>query len=358
MGRAKRVRLSAQGSGNDGPRCRTDLVVPSNDNRHNKGEYEMKLCLFNLPIALLLCLVASLGCNRSNDAAVAQVKSEAETAKAELAQVDADLAKLRSPQSSKETVADVPKVDAGRRAAEWVLRVDGSIRVVVDGVPHEVKKGEKLPEGSVTLLAVNLNGCPKATDEGREYLRGLKGLQELYINDGTGIRNLDFLADMTGLQTLISEGGTPLVSDADLVHIKEMKRLKTLVIVNQWGNHPNENLTGKVFGPVKELKQLENLRLCNCKLKGDGIRQLEGHPALRTLDFWLSKIEDPQLASLATLPKLESLGLVGTPITDAGLVHLKGMSSLKHLDLRYTKVTDAGAAVLKKSLPNCQFVTK
>jgi hypothetical protein len=49
---------------------------------------------------------------------------------------------------------------------------------------------------------------------------------------------------------------------------------------------------------------------------------------------------------------------VGTPTTDAGLVHLKGMSNLKHLDLRYTKVTDAGVAVLKKSLPNCQIITK
>jgi hypothetical protein len=346
------------------------FVGPAHDSWRQTAVRTTRVLVF--PVC---CFLALAGCSRSGsgDAEAAKARADAEAARSEVAKarIEAQAARnelakaqARAPAAEGELeklkAAQVqPKpTDVDRRTAEWILRVDGSIRVVADGVPHEIKKGETLPEGSVTLLAVNLNGCPKATDEGREYLRGLKGLQELYINDGTGIRNLDFLADMTGLQTLISEGGTPLVSDADLMHIKEMKRLKTLVIVNQWGNHPNEKLTGKVFGPVKELKQLENLRLCNCNLKGDGIRQLEGHPTLRTLDFWLSKMEDPQLASLATLPKLESLGLVGTPTTDAGLVHLKGMSNLKHLDLRYTKVTDAGVAVLKKSLPNCQIITK
>jgi hypothetical protein len=290
---------------------------------------------------LAICLIVLTGCSRSGDGESSKSKVEAEAAKAELAKANAELVRLKSSQSEL-PVASAPKVDVDRRAAEWVLRVDGSVRVVVDGVPHEIKKGEKLPGGSVKLLAVNLGGCPKATDDGREYLRGLKGLQELHINDGTGIRNLDFLADMTGLQALFSEGATPLFSDMDFVHIKEMKQIKTLVVVNQWGNHPNEKLTGKAFNAIKELKQLENLRLCNCNLRGDGIRQIEGHPTLRTLDFWQSKIEDSQLASLATLPKLESLHVTGTPITDKGLPHLRGCRHLSRLNLDWTAITDAG----------------
>lgn len=315
----------------------------------------MKLCLLHLPVALLLCLMASIGCNRSNDTAVAQVKSETETVKAELGKANAELAKFK-PSQSGTPIASGPQVEADRRAAEWVLRVDGSVRVVVAGVPHEIKKGEKLPDGQVRLVAVNLDNCPKATDEGRDYLRGLRGLQELHINDGSNIRTFDFMADMVNLRVLNSEGMTPIISDADLVHIKEMKQLKTLIIVSQWTR--NQKLTDKAFAAVKDLKQLENLRLCNCAIAGDGIHQLEGHDSLRTLDFWKSNLGDAQLAPLASVPKLESLILTVCPITDAGLVQLGGMKGLKHLDLRYTKVTDAGVAVLKKSLPNCQIVTK
>lgn len=292
--------------------------------------------------ALVVASVAA-GCNRSSESAHSQAKPQADAAKAELDKAHAELAGSKTAQVETQ-IASPPKVDADRRSADWVLRVDGSVRVVVDGVVHELKQGEQLPEGTVKLLAVNLNNCPKATDERRDYLRGLHGLQELSINDGSKIRNFDFLADMTGLRVLNSEGGTPIISDADLTHIQKMKQLKTLIIVSQF--QMNDKLTDKVFGTVKELPELENLRVCNAKVAGEGIRQLEGHPTLRTLDFWRSKIEDAQLKSLSTIPQLQNLYLTETPITDNGLLNLRGCPRLRVLHLHGTAVTDAGLDAL------------
>ena len=196
------------------------------------------------------------------------------------------------------------------------MRVDGSVRVLIDGVNHDIEKGGKLPEGQLTLLTINLDGCEKATDDGRDYLRGLNRLRSFTINSGSQIRNFDFLADMVNLEVLSSEGGPPCLWDKDLIHIKGLTNLRTLQLTAQFGN---PELTDKALEMVKELKKLETLRLACCNISDAGLRYLEGHGSLRTLDFWNTKISDTGLESLATLPKLDALYLQDTQVTDAGV---------------------------------------
>ena len=292
----------------------------------------MSKSLARISAIAILCVTASLGCSRSDEAEIAKLKAEVEAAKAEAqaakaeaqsatAQVatersradsaETELAKLRSAQTQPMAA------DVDRRAAEWVMRVDGSLRAIVEGVPQEIKKGDKLPDGQIKLVAINLLGCPKATDEGREYLRGLNHLQELAINDGARIRNLDFLADMADLQVLNCEGGNYLVTDKDLDYIKQLSNLKTLVLISQ-AKH-NSELTDKALEVAKHLKQLEVLRLGCCDISDAGLRHLEGHESLRHLDFWRTKISDAGLESLVKLPKLKNLYLASTQVTDAGV---------------------------------------
>lgn len=261
----------------------------------------MKSLLYRI-LATILAGLALVGCNQSNPPADVQSQPVA---------VAKEQAKLQ-PAPSEPKVANTDRV-----AAEWVLQVDGSIRAEIDGVSHEIKKGEKLPDGEVKLLAIDLRNCPRATDDGRDYLRRLSGLQELVINDTANIRNLDFLADMTGLEVLNSEGQSLLVTDKNLVHIKGMTNLKTLIVVSQV--QTNSELTDKVFAVVKDLKQLKKLRLCNCNITDEGLRLLDGQESLRSVDFWKTNVGDDGIVSLASLPKLEQVAVQGTRVTDAGV---------------------------------------
>jgi hypothetical protein len=258
--------------------------------------------LIHCILATLLAGLPLVGCNRSTPPTAVQPNPAA----------------VETEESTSQSAPSEPKVaNTDRRAAEWVLNVDGSIRAVIDGVTHEIKKGENLPDGAVKLLAIDLRNCPKATDDGRDYLRGLSGLRELVINDTANIRNLDFLADMTGLEVLNSEGISPLVKDKDLAQINGMAKLKTLIVVSQV--HTNSELTDKVFAVIKELRQLEQLRLCNCSITDDGVRLLDRHPALRFVDFWQTTVGDAGIASLVSLPKLEQVAVQATHVTDAGV---------------------------------------
>jgi len=273
---------------------------------------------------VLICLLAFVGCNRSNTAEVTQAKADAEAARAEAqaardelakVKVDADAAKAELAKL-KSTQAQPKRVDTDRRAADWVLRVDGSVKVLADGVPYELKKGEQLPNGQITLLKINLRNCPKATDDGREYLRGLTHLLEFQIDQGSGIRNFDFMADMTNLEVLYSESQGPCFSDKDLVHLKGLAKLKKLGLVSQLGN---PGLTDNLLAVAKDLKQLEELHIGGSNITDAGLRHLEGHGALRTINLWRTKVGDTGLQSLPSLPKLEDVFVGETQVTDAGV---------------------------------------
>ena len=287
---------------------------------------------------VLICLLAFVGCNRSNTAEVTQVKADAEAARSEAQAAKAELAKANARSDAAEgelaklkAVQAQPKaVDADRRAAEWVLRVDGSGRVVVDGASLELKKGEKLPEGDLKLVSINA-WSPKASNDGLDYLRGLKNLREFHFNYDTQITKYDFLAEMPNLERLAWNSRYGNVSDKDLVHLKGLTKLKYLDLGSFFGN---ESVTDAGLEHLKGMKQLQTLVLTKLNITDAGLQHLK------------------------ELPDLKVLYLEITKVTDAGLEHLKGLSNLEDLRLQGTKVTEAGVKSLQAALPKCKITLK
>ena len=78
-------------------------------------------------------------------------------------------------------------------------------------------------------------------------------------------------------------------------------------------------------------------------------------PRLKHLQLGNTQVTDAGLIHLSSLKNLSGLNLDNTQVTDAGLVHLAGLKGLKHLNLYKTQVTDAGASELQESLPNCRI---
>jgi len=358
----------------------------------------MPLPSLRLPGVLMICLTASVGCNRSNNAEVEAARAEAQTLKAELAKAkaradaaEAELAKLKTAQSQ--------PLDADRRAAEWVVRVGGVVRVLAEGVNREYPKEGKLPDTPFKVTFVNIvepGNQNKLTNEGVKYLAGLKHLKSLEMTPN-GVDDFSFLEGMDSLERF---GGR--ITDAGLVHLKNRKGIKELVVGFFWGN---KNFTDAGLAHLKELSQLERLDLSGCAitdaglehlrnlnklqwlnvsrtrlsgagfqhLKGltelrelhmaatevvdAGLEHLKGLPQLAVINMSGSKVTDAGLVHLEGLPKLEVLHLDGNKITDAGLAHLRELSNLRQLNLKDTMVTDDGIKSLKGALPNCS-VTK
>ena len=74
---------------------------------------------------------------------------------------------------------------------------------------------------------------------------------------------------------------------------------------------------------------------------------------IRSVNCLHHEVTNQDLESLKELNQLQVLRLAETQITDAGLEKLKGLKQLKSLNLTKTRITDAGVAKLQKALPKC-----
>jgi hypothetical protein len=104
---------------------------------------------------------------------------------------------------------------------------------------------------------------------------------------------------------------------------------------------------------VAELTQVERMSFFGSRgLSDAGVAHLKDLKNLTLLDlrnesFTATKpraprVTDAGLGHLAGLSKLEYLNLQGQHITDAGLKHLKGMPNLQTLSLSFPVITDEG----------------
>lgn len=289
---------------------------------------------FRVLLVFLVGLMSGVGCNRSDTAALNQAKADAEAARAEARAAKEELGKLRA-RIDADAKGNPPSpqpnsAERERRTAEWVLNVQGAVRVVVDGVPHYIKKGGQIPAGEMKLIEISLNRADKATDDGIEYMRRLQGLSNVRnfsVGSGSGLRSYEFLADMQNLEEL----EFVIARDQDLVHLKGLTKLKNLYLGSE-ASLPHAGVTSAGLEPLKGLKQLKRLYLDH-----------------------LTTIDDAGLQHLKGLSALEQLGLRYTKVTNVGLEHLKGLSNLDMLHLHGTKVTDDGVKSLQAALPKCRI---
>ncbi len=148
------------------------------------------------------------------------------------------------------------------------------------------------------LIAVNIS-FSQLTAAHHEHLQQLPKLEQLSLQ-GVQLADAD-LAEVRGLKlVLLSVGQNPEVTDAGLVHLKE-------------------------------LGQLRDLRL------------------------YATKVTDAGLVDLNEMTQLTHLYLSDTAVTDGGMEHLKDLKQLVYLDLFQTKVTAEGVKKLSTALPGCKI---
>lgn len=189
--------------------------------------------------------------------------------------------------------------DPDRRAAEWVVRLGGTVGVEIDGKTIAVKALGELPKGAFALQGVGLLNCPT-------------------------------------------------VVDADLANLHGLSKLDVFILTNA-------PITGEGLVHLAGLTSLTGINICGTRLTDTGLSAIKTLSSLKGLNIGATKVTDAGLKHLQPLHKLGELAIGDANITDVGLKHLESLKSLTLLDLRKTKVTAAGVATLQKALPNCKI---
>lgn len=212
--------------------------------------------------------------------------------------------------------------DPDRRAAEWVLSVGGTVRVVVDGTPREVVSLREIPDAPFYLDQITLIPVP---DTGRRHEK-----------PDTRIHGKDFatLAGLTRLTDLDVAYVTHF-DDVGLSHVAGLTSLTQLSIAAT-------TITDAGLEKVSRLANLRTVYLNSTAITDDGLASLASLANLRDLSLTYTKVTGPGLVHLATLPKLEFLEVSGVDLTDAALVHLKGVRHLKELRIHDNPIAGAG----------------
>ena len=275
----------------------------------------------------------------------------------------------------------MPQADRERHAAEWVLKLGGTLKISVNGREIEVKALKELPNEQFVVVEIWLTGNEAVTSESLENLAGLTSLRSLGLlytkAAGSGLRRLKglkglrtlelspvaddqlvYLSDLTGLKALNFLDSQ--ITDAGLDQLKEFNQLENL---NLWGNPVTGiGLSGltklktlSLTGPqvtddslrgLSALKSLENLTLRGTSIKGPGLEHLSGLDNLTGLCLADAPLEGPGLEHLKGLKKLRALDLYCTRLTGAGLKYLQGFTELEDLNLAGTRATDTGLATI------------
>jgi hypothetical protein len=225
---------------------------------------------------------------------------------------------------------------------------------------------------------------------------GLASTHERWPARASGIDNaVARVAALTQLRSL-ELAQTP-VTDAGLVHLKELSHLETLDLesdeISDLGveqlkrlrnlkdlNIAETRITDAALAHLVRLRHLEKLDLSLDRITDNGLERLKGLVNLKELNLCHTLVTDRGLVHLRDLSKLEELclgncggisdaGLVnlkelkrlrvlildGSQVTDAGLLHLEGLANLTYLGLMETQVTGSGIRRLEQALPETEI---
>ncbi len=140
------------------------------------------------------------------------------------------------------------------------------------------------------------------------------------------------------------------VTDADLTHLTEMTKIKTL-------NLSQTRVTDEGLSNLEGLTGLKYLHLFGTDIADAGLKHLGRLSKIELLCLDDSRITDAGLAHLKNMTELRTLHIQSkASITDAGLDLLTGFAKLRELRVGGTEVTDEGVDKLKELLPNCTVV--
>lgn len=205
-----------------------------------------------------------------------------------------------------------------RITAEWALANGGFVSVVTpEGELPRLSAVEQLPRGPFKLTKLSLAEVESVSDDDLAKLRGLAGLEALYLN-GAG------------------------VTDAGLVHLIGCTALQEL-------NLGDTATTDAALAEIAKLPSLRELYLSGAQIEGSGLRSLAKLPRLTHLSLARTNVGDEDLVALKGCQELEWLALSGCPITDEAVAQLKLLPKLRELVVDGTRLTDAGVEQLREA---------
>ena len=297
----------------------------------------MNIPLIRILAVLLVCLIASVGCNQSNNAEMAKVKAEAEAAKAELARANA---------RADAAEAELAPLKAAQAQAKVVATDFEKARTIVEQLGVKVEYDPNVPGQHVTSL--DLRGRTELTNEGLASLKGFSELKVLRLGGGNFYNNdgLAHVAQLPKLEELAVNEGGGQITDAGFSHLAGLKSLKK-VTFGAWSSVLGKGLEG--------LTGLETLDIAYAIADDTSLASIGKLTNLQNLRLdYNEKITDAGLMQLKGLTNLRYLGLVNvTQVTDKGLESLHGLKSLIALSLQGTKVSDQGILQFKTAVPGC-----
>jgi serine/threonine protein kinase len=243
---------------------------------------------------------------------------------------------------------------ADRTAAEWVLKIGGSVDVVVEDKVRHISLLADLPKEAFYVAGIRLFRNQQITIDGLANLKGLPGLIELNLgySNKVGDDGLEQIKQLTTLQYLHLESTAVTDTSLDRV-IKGLTNLRKL-------NLQNTGISDAGLAHLKGLTQLNDLALhYNKRVSDAGLEHLKDLKGLRSLHLEFTGITDVALEqTVKGWARLEQLNLAATRVSDTGIQHLQGLKDLRNLTVIGTRVTEAGAQKLKSALPNCNIVLK
>jgi WD40 repeat protein/serine/threonine protein kinase len=159
-------------------------------------------------------------------------------------------------------------VERDRRAAEWIRKLGGTVKVIEFGKPLvEIKGTATLPTGPFWLVSVSLTGKKNFKETDISNLQGLGELEDLYLNDGAlGDDAIEQLTDLPKLRKLHLHGLE--VTDEGLKYLLQLPSVVDL-------NLNNTSLGDPAVKFLSAMPRLTYLQLKNTKLTQAGFDKLQ-----------------------------------------------------------------------------------
>lgn len=142
----------------------------------------------------------------------------------------------------------------------------------------------------------------------------------------------------------------PRFTDAHLEYLKDLKRVRELLIDDA------PQITDAGFALLGRQRDIETLFVSRTGVSAESLKQIGGWPAVNWLGVPGTGACGSDLHHLQRLKNLKILYLDENPITDADLPALDKLASLAWISLKKTRLTDAGVAKLKKRLASARVV--
>jgi hypothetical protein len=185
------------------------------------------------------------------------------------------------------------------------------------------------------------------TDEGMKYLKEFPNARTVGIHGQVTDAGMVHIKDVPRLEELTL--GQSNVSNTGLWHVGQLTGLRKLYL-------RSDTISDDGLQYIGNLSELDRLGLCGVDVSDAGLVHLKGLTNLTGLWIVDTNISGTGLENLSELPGLDNLRIRAAPITDSGLGGLRALTRLRRLSLSDTRaVTDVGLSHVGK-LPQLEWL--